>query len=143
MSAIFECLNQFVDALDLLLDGKKTFVWSTSSSGRQSLRDQGFAVVDGYRMLGAHIQTTRRHTNSTQVTRISSLQSLWPKLKISAAPYDLKVRAIRTAGWPKGLHAIAATTVSLQIFTQLRAGAMKGLAADGSGCNSMVHLGMI
>lgn len=143
MSAIFECLNQFVDALDLLLDGKKTFVWSTSSSGRQSLRDQGFAVVDGYRMLGAHIQTTRRHTNSTQVTRISSLQSLWPKLTISAAPYDLKVRAIRTAGWPKGLHAIAATTVSLQIFTQLRAGAMKGLAADGSGCNSMVHLGMI
>lgn len=143
MRDIFHCLTQFIEALDLLLDQKKTFVWSTSSQGRQCLRDQGFTVVDSCRMLGAHVQTTRKHTNATQMVRIHALQSMWPKLKLSASPYELKIRAIRVAAWPKGLHAIASTTVSLQTFSNLRSGAMKGLAADGSGCNAMVHLGMV
>lgn len=143
MRDIFHCLTQFIEALDLLLDQKKTFVWSTSSQGRQCLRDQGFTVVDSCRMLGAHVQTTRKHTNATQIVRIHALQSMWPKLKLSASPYELKIRAIRAAAWPKGLHAIASTTVSLQTFSNLRSGAMKALAADGSGCNAMVHLGMV
>lgn len=143
MGDIFRCLNQFTNALDLLLDGKKTFVWSTSPVGRQCLRDQGFNVETSCRMLGAHVQTTRKHTNATQMARIQELTSVWPKLKSSASPYELKLRAIRTAAWPKGLHAIAATTVSMQTFSMLRAGAMKGLGADGAGCNAMVHLGLV
>lgn len=143
MSEIFACLTRFTDALDLLLDGKKTFVWSTCHAGRQSLRSQGFSVETSCRMLGAHVQTTRKHTNATQMSRIQGLTSVWPKLKLSASPYELKLRAIRTAAWPKGLHAIAATTVSMQTFSILRAGAMKGLGADGAGCNSMVHLGLV
>ncbi|CAL1136402.1 unnamed protein product [Cladocopium goreaui] len=142
-SQLLWAVEAFIEALDLLLDQKKTFVWSTSSQGRQCLRDQGFTVVDSCRMLGAHVQTTRKHTNATQMVRIHALQSMWPKLKLSASPYELKIRAIRVAAWPKGLHAIASTTVSLQTFSNLRSGAMKGLAADGSGCNAMVHLGMV
>lgn len=142
MSGIFECLQEFTDALDLLLDTKKTFAWSTSSAGRKSLKSQGFRVVDNCRMLGAHLQTTRKHTNSTQMERIQAVKGLWLKLRLSAASYGVKVRAIRTAAWPKALHAIAATSVSKQAFKSLRAAAMKGLRAEGSGCSSIVHLGL-
>lgn len=143
MQGAFHCLSKFTDAMDLLLDTRKTFVWSTSGQGRQCLRDQGFRVETSCRLLGAHVQTSKKHTNATQVDRVNSLHSLWPKLRLSAAAYDLKLRAIRSAAWPKGLHAIAATTVSHQIFKSLRSGAMRGLQADGSGSNSMVHLGLI
>ena len=111
--------------------------------GRKSLVEQGFRVAANCKLLGAHVQVSRKHTNATQTARVSTLQPLWPKLKLSAAAYEVKVQAIRAAAWPKGLHAIAATTVSLQTFASLRAGAMKGLNADGAGCNAMVHLGLL
>ena len=143
MEGIFGCLTSFTEALDLLLDTRKTFVWSICSQGRKRLGEQGFQVETSCRMLGAHVQTTRKHTNATQMARVHSLLQLWPRLRMSASSYELKIRAIRVAAWPRGLHAIAATSVSLQAFSSLRAGAMKGLNADGSGCNSMVHLGLV
>lgn len=143
MEPIFRCLTEFTGSLDLLLDSRKTFVWSTCGKGRKCLRNQGFNVETSCRMLGAHVQTTKKHTNATLMARVVSLQPLWPRLRLSASPYELKLRAIRMAAWPRGLHAVAATTVSLQAFSSLRAGAMKGLNADGSGCNSMLHLGMV
>ena len=143
MTGVFACLSRFTDALDLMLDSKKTFAWSTSGKGRKSLVEQGFRVATNCKLLGAHVQVSRKHTNATQTARVSTLQPLWPKLKLSAAAYEVKVQAIRAAAWPKGLHAIAATTVSLQTFASLRAGAMKGLNADGAGCNAMVHLGLL
>ena len=143
MHGIFGCLTRFTEALDLLLDTRKTFVWSICSQGRKRLGEQGFQVETSCRMLGAHVQTTRKHTNATQMSRVNSLLQLWPRLRLSASSYELKTRAIRVAAWPRGLHAIAATSVSLQAFSSLRAGAMKGLNADGSGCNSMVHLGLV
>ena len=76
------------------------------------------------------------------MARIKSLQNLWPKLRLSAAPYGVKVRALRCAAWPRALHAIAATTVASQTFKMLRAAAMKSLQADGSGCSSIVHLSL-
>ena len=142
MTGIYACLNAFVDAMDLLLDAKKTFAWSVCSAGRKSLQAQGFRVQDSCRVLGAHVQTTRKHTNATQMLRIQSLQNLWPKLRLSAAPYSVKIRALRCAAWPRALHAIAATTVSLQTFKTLRAAAMKGIQAEGSGSSSIVHLGL-
>ena len=142
MSGIFDCLQRFTDAMDLLLDAKKTFAWSTSSSGRKSLNAQGFRVVESCRMLGAHLQTTRKHTNSTQMDRVNDLRKLWPKLRLTASPYNVKVRAIRTAAWPKALHAIAATMVSQQTFKSLRSAAMRSLRADGSGCSPVIQLGL-
>ena len=138
-----QCLNRFTEALDLQLDLKKTCAWSVCSSGRRLLKSQGFRVVDGCRSLRAHVQTTRKHTNSTQMERVAAVSSLWAKLRMSACAYVHKVRALRTAAWPKCLHAISATTIALQAFVSLRAGAMKGLGADGAGCNSFLHLGLI
>eukprot|EP00435_Cladocopium_sp_Y103_P009908 s3081_g2.t1 len=137
------CLDKFLQAVDLQLDARKTYTWSVSSSGRQQLKSQGHFVAVSGKNLGAHVQLSRQHTNATQVTRIASLSPVWNKLRLSASAYPTKVRALRVAAWPKGLHAIAATTISDSLFHSLRTGAMKGLQADGAGCNAFVHLGMV
>eukprot|EP00435_Cladocopium_sp_Y103_P012729 s322_g3.t1 len=137
------CLEKFVEALDLILDSKKTFVWSVCPQERSALRQAGIRTELNGRALGAHVQFCRRHSNTTQMTRIGQLAELWPRLRGSAGSYDQKVRAIRVAAWPRGLHAIAATTVSLATFQTMRAGAVKALGADGAGVNAHVHLGLV
>ena len=140
---VFDCLDRLVNALDLALDPKKTCTWSLSPDGRAVLRSQGFTQVAYGRNLGAHVQFTRQHTNKVLMDRIASLSPLWPKLRVSPCPYAQKIRALVCAAWPRGLHGVAATTLSVASFQTLRAGAIKGLKADGAGANAQVHLGMI
>ena len=143
LEGIQHCLQRFTEALDMMLDAKKTFAWSVCSEGRTSLVTQGFQVEQSCRVLGAHVQISQKHTNATQMKRIDTMQGMWSRLRLSASPYELKVRAIRTAAWPRALHAIAATTLAAQTFSSLRAAAMKGLQAAGAGCNAMIQLGLI
>ena len=143
MTGVATCLDNLVAELDLVLDKQKTFAWAISADGRTQLRDQGFRVVTHCKNLGAHVQISKQHTNRSQMDRIASLGDLWPKLRLSSCPYHLKVRALRSAAWPRGLHAIAATTLSLQTFQSLRAGALRGLREDHAGCHAGVHLGLI
>ena len=138
-----QTLDTLVDALDLMLDKKKTHVWAVQSESRTILRAQGFTLSSSCKNLGAHLQVTKKHSNSVQIERINSLQPLWQRLRLSTCRYRFKVRALKCAAWPKGLHAIAATTISLQTFQSLRAGAMKGLGEDHAGSNSHLHLGLI
>jgi hypothetical protein len=143
MQQTFACLERFTQALDLQLDRRKTNMWSISQQGRHALWDQGFTLVHGGRNVGAHVQFTRKHTNSSLTDRIQSVGPLWNKLRLSACGYASKVRALKCAAWPKALHGVAANTISLAAFGNLRSGAMKGLKADSAGANPMVHLGLI
>lgn len=143
IGSIMDHLLCLAEKFDLLLDNKKTYSWSISASGRTYARSCGFRVVANTRNLGAHVQYTRQHTNSAQMERILALQPLWPRLRVSASSYSNKLRAILMAAWPRGLHAIAATTVSSQCFQSLRSGALRGLNVDGAGCNAQLHLGLI
>ena len=143
MQGACDALDRLVQELDLVLDRKKTHTWAVHAESRQVLREQGFTLSKACKNLGAHLQFTRQHTNNVQMERIASLAGLWPKLRLSSCCYYLKVRALKCAAWPKGLHAIAATTLSLNTFQSLRAGAMKGLREDHSGCNSLLHLGLV
>eukprot|EP00435_Cladocopium_sp_Y103_P055048 s1564_g18.t1 len=140
---IMDGLFHFADMVDMLIDAKKTYSWSVTGTGRAALRAQGFTVATRGRNLGAHVQFTRQHTNSVQVDRLSQLQALWPRLRLSPSPYRQKLRAVLMTAWPKGLHAIAATSLSLQWFQNLRSGVMKGLQAEGAGVNSHLHLGLV
>jgi ribonuclease HI len=143
LGAIMDHLVEIAGMFDLLLDERKTFTWSITSAGRTHARQCGFAVVSKTRNLGAHVQFARQHTNSVQVERVKTLQALWIRLRLSASPYRQKLRAILMSAWPKGLHAIAATTLSSQWFQTLRAGAVKGLNVDGAGCNAHLHMGLV
>ena len=137
------CLDQFVEAVDLQLDAKKTYAWSVTPQGRQCLRSGGFTVVLAAKNLGAHVQVSRKHTNATLMERIAGMVMLWPRLRLSACRYRAKVRALLVAAWPRALHAIAATAVSDATMHSLRTGALKGLDADWAGSNAWVHFGMV
>lgn len=143
LAGTVEKLDVLVQHLDLLLDRKKTSIWSVHPAGRKMLREGGFSVSAHCKNLGAHLQTTRQHTNSVQMERVQTLAGLWSRLRLSSCPYAMKVRALKCAAWPKGLHAIAATTLSLSTFQSLRAGAMRGLKEDHSGSNAHLHLGLV
>ena len=143
MEGAKRCLDLFVNAVDLQLDGKKTYAWSLTAEGRQSLRRGGFRVVLAAKNLGAHVQVSKKHTNFTLVDRISGVAAIWPRLRISACKYRLKIRAILVAAWPRALHAVASTQVGDAVVHSLRTGALRGLDADGSGCNAWVHLGLV
>ena len=143
LPGIRSCLLEFVHEVDLLLDDRKTFAWSICPAARAALKQDGFKVELDCRNLGAQCQMSRKHSNKVQTDRFSSLTGLWPKLRLSACRYEAKLRALHTAAWPKAMHAIAATTVSLAQFHHLRTGAMRGLHADSAGSNAFVHLGLI
>ena len=136
-------LEAFCLKVDLQLDRKKTYVWCLSAEGRKLLKQQGFRVEHGGRNLGAHLQLTLQHTNQTLQTRANALHDMWDRLRLSPCPYKLKVRALTTAAWPKGLHGIASTSIGRNILQRLRSGAVRGLQADGAGCNPWVQLGLI
>ena len=136
-------LESFCSHLDLLLDKKKTFAWSLTGEGRTLLKQQGFRIEHGGRMLGAHTQFTLQHTNSTLTQRFEKMPALWDRLRASHSPYALKVRAIRTAAWPNALHGVLSVSLGAQHIAHLRSGAMKGIQAEGSGVNPWLHLGWI
>ena len=138
-----ECLDRFVHAVDLQLDSRKTYAWCLTADGRQMLKQQGFRVVLSAKNLGAHVQFSKKHTNFSLVERMSGMPELWSRMRLSASRYSAKIRAIMVAAWPRALHAVASTTISDALFHSMKAGAMKGLEADGSGCNSWLQLGMV
>lgn len=139
----FAVLEGFVREIDLFLDARKTHTWSLQSQGRATMREQGFDIVAHSKNLGAHLQYSRQHTNRALADRVASVAPLWARLRMSASSYTQKVRAVLCAAWPRALHGIAATTISLTSFQTLRAGVMKGLKEDGAGANAQVHLGLV
>ena len=143
MEGIISQLDRLVSLLDLHLDGKKSYLWSTCAATRKEFLDLPYATRTSARSLGAHIQMSRQHTNWSQMTRIEQMAPLWNKLQYSAAGYHMKVRALRMAAWPRGLHGIAATSVALQTFKDLRSAALRALNSTGAGVNAAVHLGLI
>ena len=143
LQPVYQCLEEFTLLLDLFLDSRKTHTWSVCAEGRSQMRSQGFGLVAFSKNLGAHVQYTRQHTNKVLMDRVQSTQSLWTKLRLSASPYPQKVRAIRSAAWPRCLHAVAATTVSKVTYAALRSGALRGLKLDAAGANPMVHLSLV
>ena len=73
----------FASMVDLTVDKKKTYGWSTCATIRRQFRDSGIPVKGSARDLGAHLAYTRQYTNSTVAERIESLEEFWISLKKS------------------------------------------------------------
>ena len=113
-------LQQFSTILDLEIDVSKSCAWGSHADDRKILRDGDFEVTLATRDLGAHQNFSLKAGNCVVTHRIKQLQSLWPKLKKSVAPYKSKVVAIRQMGWPKGLHAASIVHLGPQHFVTMR-----------------------
>ena len=136
-------LMEFSRSWDMPVDTGKTVAWCTAAEGRSRLRAAGFQVVLDFRDLGAHLQTSRRFSNRTQVDRILSLDDRWPMLAASHAPVAQKIRALSTAAWPSALHAISVTPVGECHFSRLRSKAMRGITLNAPGANPLLQLSLV
>ena len=122
---------------------QKTFVWSNDSFYRTDYRRKGLNVKRHARGLGAQMHFGKQHSTEVVKKRLQELSPLWAKLRASASPYHLKVMAVKQAAWPRQLHGIATSSLSSATLATLRSQVMKGLGAEGSGCNPMLHLGCV
>lgn len=138
-----ETLKEFTSHVDLLLDPRKTYSWATTTEGRKGLKSHRIIQKHHGKSLGAQMQFTKSHHAAVVHERLAELVPLWKKLQFSFSPYMLKVRVLSRAAWPKGLHGSAATNIGQSAFTSLRSGAMRGINAEGAGCNLWVQLGLI
>ena len=133
----------FASLLDLTIDRTKTFGWSTCPKIRSELRSAGIPIKHCVRDLGAHLAFSKQRTNKTVVDRIHSLEEFWDNLRKSLCPYHLKVRALRTIAWPRGLHAVSSTPLGKSLLTGLRSKACQALMGRRAGVNPLVLLGLL
>lgn len=81
-----DLVETYARSLDLTVDRRKTFGWSTDSATRRHLRQAGILHHAGE--LGGHLSISRQYTNHTLAKRISDLDDLWAKLKASKARHS-------------------------------------------------------
>ena len=135
-------LEDFVRMLDIQLDAKKTYFWSTSGEVRSRLRSAGKTVCSGARDLGAHVVYTKQLANSTLAKRIAELESFWQKLRSASGGFTQKVRMVLTVAWPRALHASAAVVIGRRHMESLRSQVMHALHATKPGASPWLQLGL-
>lgn len=141
--AQLEGILKFASLVDLHVDRKKTYGWSTSATVRADFRAANIPVKHFERDLGAHLAYSKQFTNCTVKTRFQALDEFWSKLLRSASPYKVKVRALRTVGWARGLHAISSAPVGNTAWLDLRRQASKALGMKKPGVNPAIVLGLL
>lgn len=120
-------VDKFAELLQIRLDARKSFTWSSDKHGRSVLRAQGFRVVHSARDLGAHVVYTRQLANKTTLDRFRELDDFWSKLSSAKCTYQQKVTLVIRAAWPRALHAVAAVVVGKKHFESLRTEFMQAL----------------
>ena len=138
--AIVQAMFDFVAALIMQVDRRKSFVWATAPSHRGQLRQFELPVVLSARDLGAQLNFCLKKGNKVLVDRIQSMGSTWRQLRACLSPYRLKIVALRMMAWPRALHGISAVSVGPLNFGDLRTGALRGVRQDRVGANPALHL---
>ena len=137
---IWDSVMGFSKNLDLDVDEKKSFVWATHSQDRKALQGGSLKVHLASKALGAHHNFSRKKGNKAIVDRVAQMQSLWSKLRSSASPYAVKVKALLQVAWPRAFYGISVVFLGKAHFQKLRTGALRGLKADRVGANPVAHL---
>ena len=140
ITQVFAATMKFAESLDLTIDAKKTYVWSTCPKVRKQLRDEGFVVKLHCRDLGAHVVYSQQIANQTTIQRLTDLDDFWKKLSHLRAAYPQKMRLVKTVAWPRAFHAISAVVLGKKRFHSLRAKVMQSLGLDKAGANSFLQL---
>ena len=140
IQAAFESTLSFTRALDLVVDQKKTFGWSTQRAMRSQLRSQGIVVKLDSGDLGAHLTYSKQIRNSSLIARFEGLADFWPKLRSAEGTQAQKMVVIRQAAWPRAMHGVAATTVGRKRFHSLRVQVLRAIGLEKPGANAWLQL---
>lgn len=136
-------LEEILELLDLQVDKKKTYLWSTDGSFRKLFIQHGHHVKTAARDIGAHIQYTRQATNFTITQKISLFSDRWKSLALSPAPYEQKLRAAKAVAWPNMLHGITSAHLGDPWYEDMRTGLVRALGEHKPGCSPLIHLSLV
>ena len=136
----FVTTQVWADMLQLRLDERKTFFWSTSPEERRILGTFGVKVLEAGADLGAAMQYGAKHRNADFTARIDAVSPYWNKLRNMHVSGWHKQLAIKQALLPRALHNISHLVVGQQWFKKLRTRIMRALRFDRAGANPMLRL---
>ena len=131
---------QFAADWDLTIDCSKTFAWGASTESRSVLRSAGLRVRHDERDLGAHVVFTRQLRNRTTLQRFHALGDFWAKLRTARGTLPQKLRAVRTAAWPRAMHGVGAVIVGKKHWQRLRSNYMAAMKFAKPGANPMAQM---
>ena len=136
-------IQNFAELMDIQIDDKKTYAWSSDANDRKALKHSNFVIKHWARDLGGHMQYSMQVTNATVATRCTSMESLWGRLARSPASYKQKLRACKAKAWPACLHAISSVHLADEHFEKLRTGVSRGLEIEHAGTSPLAHLSLV
>ena len=142
-NSVIDRLDTFVNALQMDLDKKKTFVWGSSKDARSSLQGGAFEIVAQCRNLGAQSNFTKRCGNKVLVDRLQAMPKTWKLFRSSLASYDKKTIALRMLAWPRALHGISVVRLGKAHFETARTQALRGLRSEKIGAHPLLHLSVL
>ena len=128
-------LRVCLQMLDLIEDPHKSYAWGSNYESRRALRNQGFRVRLAAKDLGAQMSFSQLLRSTTSLERLASVHELWHVIRRSPAPRWFKLLAIRTAIWPKALHAVENKICSFSTLKQMRSKAMYAMGYNRAGAS--------
>ncbi len=131
-------LLRFAELVDLQIDTKKTFTWSNQAVHRTDFRKEGLRVKLHAKGLGAQLHFGRKHT--TEVLRLRSGRNCAHQSAHTSVKSWLSSRQHGPEGCMGWRHL---QFPNFRLHPFLRSQVMRGIGAEGAGCNPMVHLGCV
>eukprot|EP00438_Fugacium_kawagutii_P001818 Skav203521 [mRNA] locus=scaffold687:165732:169360:+ [translate_table: standard] len=131
-------METFMEAWDLAID-PKSYAWSTDAAQRSILRIFGHPVLLHSKDLGSQMHYAGRNSRKVLSQRLASVSHYWSLLRASTAHSWFKQQAIRSAVWPKVLHACESPWVCVTTLDSLRSRCVFALRWDRAGANPVVR----
>ena len=138
-----EIMREWCSIMDMQLDEKKLYAWSTTQSGRSTLRGADLKVEYASRDLGGQCNYGARLHNSLLVSRLKAVDVYFQVLRRSSKSPMQKKLCIQVALLPRGLHGCEAVSLGVQHLTHFGAGIMKALHWNRAGATATVRLGIL
>ena len=136
----FQRVMEFAELLDLQVDQRKSFAWSSDRGARKLLKSQGFQVEQACRDLGAQLTFTEQIRNQSVVSRIAGLGDFWLKLRHAKASFANRIRVVFTAAWPRALHGVSSCFVGRKHWVRLRSQFMQSMHLAHPGANALLQM---
>ena len=136
-------LEEFCDALDLQIDPKKTYCWTTSREERKELKEQDIQTLKAARDLGGHLNYSKWATKGTILDKIEKFAPFWKRLSRSSAPKFQKLRCLKVSAWPNMFHSISISSLGHVHFEKIRTKVMQSLGFNSYGANPKLQLSCI
>ena len=136
-------LLDFCSLMDLSIDRDKTYLWSTTATGRKAILDSQLHRKFFARDLGGHMNYSKMKTNVTIQDKIRDITPFWSRLARASAPMKQKERAITVSAWPNAFYGVSTITLGSSHYQRLRSQCARALNVNQTGANPDLQLACI